>query len=206
MRRTAAIFLVAVLAIVATIGLGIGGVGDAGASVSATTQVGETTVSGASPSGQVHDVAVTIDGTVEWSGFENGVDEISFIYSASGDGVRGADSEVVSPPDPGSSGSANIADLYSNPGIRVEASGIEPPAEGETITRTIPVNVTITVSNFEGESAEYTETHDVTVEITNLPENGTSDEPTETPTPTTPEPTMDATIEWEVDVVMTEEQ
>lgn len=212
MRRIVPIFLV-VLAVVATIGLGIGGIGDAGASVSATTLVEETRVSAASPSGELAGVDVDLGGTVEWSGFENDVEEISFILGTSADGFSGADSEVVSPPESATSSSVNISDLGTRPGISIDTEDIEPPAEGETITRTVPIDVTVSVSNFGGESAEYTTTHDVTVEITNLQENETGENGTDDDGSGenegengTSDPSMDTSLEWDVDVSMVEDQ
>lgn len=211
-RRTTPVLLVAAVAVAAVVGLGMGSIGGAGASVTATTQVGETHVSAASPSGELAAVNVDLGGTVEWSGFENDVQEISFLLGTSANGFSGADSEVVSPPESGTSGSANITELGSRPGIRIAAEDIEPPAEGETITRTIPINVSVSVSDAEGESAEYTTTHDVTVDITHLGENETAENGTGDDgsgdaggEDGTSEPTVDTSIEWDVDVSMAED-
>lgn len=210
MRRTTPVFLVAVVAVAGAVGLGVGSIGGAGASVTGVTQVGDSHVSAASASGELVAVDVELGGTLEYSGFENDVEEISFILGTTADGFSGADSEVVSPPEPGTSGTVNISNIGGGPGISIQTENLDPPAEGETITHTVPVDVTVSVSNFEGESAEYTTTHNVTVEITNLAEtgeNGTSDGGADDGggNADASDPSLETDIEWDVDVMMAED-
>lgn len=172
MKRTltlAAAVLVAVGSIAGIVAFG--GVGSAAATADGTTYASITSIDGESLNGQVNDVTLDSTGYVEWANLQGGAETVTVTLEA-----RDFDGDWHEFANDTHDVDGNASDDYSYD--RVGGSlfndtnygneDFNASDDGETRSQFVPVKVTVTAANGDGQTCEFSETHKVKTEVTNL--------------------------------------
>lgn len=192
MRQAYTVLVIAVTVIVGAGGAyALGGVGGAQAAVSGGTDVQQTTIEGAHPSGYPDEIVMSVSGSYEWANMDAYDAQVTVYASDSVDEDAAIAHEEYNLDQLDAGVSSTTFSNVSGDLLSVSAeSGYDDlafaqPDDGESRTESAYVTVRVNVCEYDlehgGECAAFTETHNVTVTIHNEPDNSTGNGGAEPP-------------------------